>query len=75
MESSWFVCMYVCVCMCVCVFVCEHDNSKNNKHFDVKFCTYIWHCLRKNWLNFGAIWLRIEREINELKLFALFFPI
>ena len=36
------------VCMCVCVFVCEHDNSKNNKHLDVKFCTYICHCLRKN---------------------------
>ena len=40
------VCM--CVCVCVCVFVCEHDNSKNNKHLDVKFCTYICHCLRKS---------------------------
>ncbi len=28
------VCVCVCVCMCVCVFVCEHDNSRNNKHFD-----------------------------------------
>ncbi len=37
----------MCVCVCVCVFVCEHDNSKNNKHLDVKFCTYICHCLRK----------------------------
>ena len=42
------MCVCVCVCMCVCVFVCEHDNSKNNKHLDVKFCTYICHCLRKN---------------------------
>ncbi len=42
-----YVCVYV-VCMCVCEFVCEHDNAKNNKHFDVKFCTHIYHCLRKN---------------------------
>ena len=67
--------LYVCMCVrvCVCVFVCEHDNSKDNKHLDVKFCTYICHCLRKNWLNFGAICLRFEREIHELKLLALFF--
>ncbi len=43
-----YVCMCVCMCVCVCVFVCEHDNSKNNKHFDAKFCTYICHCLRKS---------------------------
>ena len=42
------MCVCVYVCMCVCVFVCEHDNSKNNKHLDVKFCTHICHCLRKN---------------------------
>ncbi len=42
------MCVCVCVYMCVCVFVCEHDNSKNNKHFDAKFCTYICHCLRKS---------------------------
>ena len=68
--------VYVCVCVCVCVFVCEHDNSKNNKHFDAKFCTYICtYNSRKTGLNFGAIWLKIEREIHELKLLALFFPI
>ena len=46
-----YVIIWVCMCVCVyvvCVFVCEHDNSKNNKHLDAKFCTYICHCLRKS---------------------------
>ena len=40
-----YVIILVCMCVCVCVyvFVCEHDNSRNNKHFDAKFCTYICH--------------------------------
>jgi hypothetical protein len=66
------VCVYVCVCVCVCVyvyvcvFVCEHDNSRNTKHIHTKFFECISHRPRKNWLKFGWIWLKIEREMNKI---------
>jgi hypothetical protein len=64
---SMCVCMCVCVCvyMCVCVFVCQHDNSRNTQHIHTKFFECISHRLRKSWLKFGWIWLKIEREMNK----------
>jgi hypothetical protein len=63
-----YVCMCVCMCMCmcVCVFVCEHDNSRNTKHIHTKFLECISHRLRKSWLIFGWIWVKIEREMNKI---------
>jgi hypothetical protein len=57
-----YVCMCVCMCVCVCVFVCEHDNSRNTKHIHTKFFECISHRLRKSWLKFGWIWLKIGTQ-------------
>jgi hypothetical protein len=59
------VCICVYVCMCICVYVCLY-NSRNTKYIHTKFFECISHRLRKNWLKFGWIWLKIEREMNKI---------
>ena len=46
------------------LLVCEEDNSKTYGRTLMKFSGYVLNGTRNKWLDFGAIWITVWKNIN-----------
>jgi hypothetical protein len=53
--------------------LCDHDNLKQAFWREILHICLPFAQLRKSWLNLSSIWLRIEREVHQIKFSLLYF--